>query len=533
MFNDGADPTRVDPIAMGGISPGVTIPGIMISSVDGDALASSTDTLVGRLSPAIQEARPNRIATFSSRGPNGFTPDVLKPDLVAPGVQILSAGSPLGGIFDGGLFSVISGTSFSSPHMAGLFALLKERNPDWSPAAARSAFMTSGRQNILETFREDAATPFDLGGGMVVPSRALNTGLVYEADIVDYSGYACGQGIVFDAETCAVVEQAGAPTEPSQLNYPSITASSVVGEKVITRTVTNVSPRFRIWKAKVDAPPGFSVEVSPRFLFLRKGESKTYTMTIRADEDTPVGEWRFGSLTWFSGFGRGNAPVRSPISVRKERFVAPAELDLEGVTGDAEFDVFFGYNGEYTAQVHGLNDGGLTAATVEDDPTDTFAFFGPGTAIAFLADLPENTAYARWQLFDQYTTGTNDDVDLYLFYCPDFDCQQIASSGNSGSNEMVEVLFPTSDPAIDDPYLVFAHGFNTDGGLPSDLLLFDYNFGVVDDAGNLTVVEAPDSASFGDSESVRVEWTGLNEGIGFRQLGAISHSDESGIQALT
>ncbi|MEL6546429.1 MAG: PA domain-containing protein [Myxococcota bacterium] len=60
VFNDGADPTRVDPIAMGGISPGVTIPGIMISSVDGDALASSTDTLVGRLSPAIQEARRPR-----------------------------------------------------------------------------------------------------------------------------------------------------------------------------------------------------------------------------------------------------------------------------------------------------------------------------------------------------------------------------------------------------------------------------------------------------------------------------------------
>ena len=111
-------------------------------------------------------------------------------------------------------------------------------------------------------------------------------------------------------------------------------------------------------------------------------------------------------------------------------------------------------------------------------------------------------------------------------------CTQIDSSGNVDSNEEVSVVFPLNDPSIQDPYLVFAHGFNTDGGLPSDLLLFDWTFGVVDDAGNLTV-SAPTTATIGDTETLTINWAGLNSGLAFRQLGAISHSDDNGIQDLT
>nr|MDJ0907259.1 hypothetical protein [Woeseiaceae bacterium] len=125
----------------------------------------------------------------------------------------------------------------------------------------------------------------------------------------------------------------------------------------------------------------------------------------------------------------------------------------------------------------------------------------------------------------------NDDIDLYLYYCPELLCTQIGSSTNASSNESVEVLLPANDPAIDDPYLVFTHGFNVEGGT-GELILFDYAFGLVDDAGNLTI-SGPASATIGATETISLEWMNLNFGIGFKQLGAVSHSDASGIQGLT
>ncbi len=136
-------------------------------------------------------------------------------------------------------------------------------------------------------------------------------------------------------------------------------------------------------------------------------------------------------------------------------------------------------------------------------------------------------------MYNEYTTGTNDDIDLYLYYCPNFSCTQIGSSGNPDSNEQVEVLLPLNDPNIPDPYLVFAHGFDTEGGLPADLILFAHQFGLVDDAGNLVITSAPSSAAIGTSGTISYEWSGLREGVGAKQLGAISHSDASGILDLT
>ena len=537
VYNDGADATRIDPIIMGGLSENVTIPGIMISFTDGDLIRTTAgaEPVAGRLSPDISEVRENRMASFSSRGPNGFTADILKPDVVAPGVQILSAGSPEGGIDqDEPLFSSINGTSFSSPHVAGLMALIRQAHPDWSPAAARSAYMTTGRQNIKETFREDLATPFDLGGGMVVPTDALDPGLVYDVSEDDYAAYSCGQNIFFSGAVCDDLAAAGFSFDPADLNYPAITISELPGRRTVRRTVTAVGgPKSRRARRvryfpKIEAPEGFEVTVKPNVLRLREGESASFEVEI-AVVDAPVNVWRFGSITWEGG-PRGQV-VRSPIAVKAQAISAPAEVDNTGAAGDASFSIGFGYTGAYTAQVHGLDDARPFVATVEDDPTDTFAFFGPGTTIAFLEDLPPGTAYARWTTFNSYTSG-NDDIDLYLYYCPNFSCTQIASSGNSDSNESVDVLLPTSDPSIDDPYLVFAHGFNTEGGLPADLVLFAQDFGLVDDRGNMTI-SAPTSATSGSTADIGYSWSGLATGAGFKFLGAVSHSDAAGIQALT
>ncbi|MGF1511525.1 MAG: S8 family serine peptidase [Myxococcota bacterium] len=537
VFNDGADDFRIDPIVMGGIGADVTIPGIMIGFFDGQLVQTTLEggeVVSARLSPDIAEPRGDRIASFSSRGPNGFTPDLLKPDVAAPGVAIFSAGSPLGGLDEaGGLFSTLQGTSFSSPHVAGLMALIRQAHPDWSPAQARSAYMTTARQNIQETFRDDLTTAFDIGGGMVVPSEALDPGLVYDAGPVDYAGYACGQGIFFDEETCALLEADGVTFDPLQLNYPGIVASEVAGEVTVKRTVTSVAQRGlgrknrNFFYAHVDAPDGYSVHVRPSFMFLAEGESRDFEVIIRAEEGASPDAFSFGSITW-QGL---RYKVRSPIAVQASALTVPDVVFGEGPTGSDAFDVSFGYTGEYTAQVHGLNDPTLFLGTVEDDPTDTFAFFGPGTTIGFLEEVPEGTALVRFATFNEYTSG-NDDLDIYVYYCPDFSCALLGSSATGDSNESFSVPFPLNDPNIDDPYLVFVHGFNTEGGLPADFALFVNQFGLVDDAGNLAI-SAPTSATTGQTETISFEWNGLPTGPGFKQLGAISHSDANGILDLT
>ena len=243
--------------------------------------------------------------------------------------------------------------------------------------------------------------------------------------------------------------------------------------------------------------------------------------------DATPGEWRFGSLTWM---GEGERSVRSPIAVNAVAIVAPDEIFGEGSEGSESFDITFGYTGDYTAGVHGLNDPGLTLVQVPDDPGNSFQFLGPGVEIAYLAEVPAGTAFARWATFNEYTSG-NDDVDLYLYYCPNFSCSQIDSSGNVDGNEEVSVLLPQNDPNIVDPYLVFIHGFETDGPV-ADVILFDWTFGLVDDAGNMTVT-APTSATIGATETVTVDWSGLSTGPGAKQLGAISHSDADGLKELT
>jgi hypothetical protein len=119
---------------------------------------------------------------------------------------------------------------------------------------------------------------------------------------------------------------------------------------------------------------------------------------------------------------------------------------------------------------------------------------------------------------------------MYLFYCPNFACTQIDASLNFSSDERVSVAFPVSDDTIDDPYVVFVHGFSTVSGAPATSIQFDWS--ALDDLGNLTVT-APASATAGDTGTVDLQWAGLPTGPGEKQAGAVSHSDANGAIGLT
>ncbi len=273
------------------------VPSVNVSFSDGIAMkqyiADNGDATVEITDGERERQRGNAMAAFSSRGPVGSpaSDDIIKPDVTAPGVQILAGNSltPTLGA-QGELFQSASGTSMSSPHVAGLLALLKQAHPEWSPAMAKSALMTTARQDVRKEDGSTRADPFDFGAGHVDPSgrvtslgSVFNPGLVYDAGFDQYLGFLCDAApeiFVDPTAACAGLAADGIPTLATNLNYPSIAVSELPGAKTVTRTVTNVSGETNTYRARGDEPRGYDVTVTPDRITLAPGESATFEVAF-------------------------------------------------------------------------------------------------------------------------------------------------------------------------------------------------------------------------------------------------------------
>ncbi|PQQ01477.1 subtilisin-like protease SBT5.4 [Prunus yedoensis var. nudiflora] len=142
------------------------------------------------------------VATFSSRGPNLLEQGILKPDIIAPGVSIIAAyteaAGPTSQISDTRRvpFNVQTGSSMSCPHASGIAGLLRTLHPDWSPAAIKSAIMTTAttQDDSMEPILDDSssyvkATPFAYGSGHIQPNKAMDPGLIYNLTTLDYLNF--------------------------------------------------------------------------------------------------------------------------------------------------------------------------------------------------------------------------------------------------------------------------------------------------------------------------------------------------------
>ncbi|ESR38178.1 hypothetical protein CICLE_v10030114mg [Citrus x clementina] len=259
------------------------------------------------------------VPDFSSRGPNTIIPDIVKPDISAPGVEILAGFSPavepslLPGDKRSVKYSILSGTSVACSHVTGAAAYVKSFHPDWSPSSIKSALMTTA-WSINAT--SNPGGEFAFGAGHIDPVKAISPGLVYEAFADDYVKFLCSlgydtrklQAITKDSSTCPS-ETKGTPKD---LNYPSMAARVQENKPFavnFSRTVTNVGQGNSKYKAKVTVDPKIKINVAPSDLsFKSLKEKQSFVVTVSGvglKENSMVS----ASLVWSDG----TYNVRSPI----------------------------------------------------------------------------------------------------------------------------------------------------------------------------------------------------------------------------
>ncbi|GMI99050.1 hypothetical protein like AT1G01900 [Hibiscus trionum] len=275
------------------------------------------------------------MAAFSSRGPNEVGPDLIKPDVTAPGMNILAAWPPLTSPTQlksdkrSVLFNVVSGTSMSCPHVSGLAALLKSVHKDWSPAAIKSALMTTAyvhdnmnRQIMDVAFSNTTmATPFAFGSGHVDPEKASDPGLIYDITPEDYQNYLCT--LNYSASQIALFTGKGftcpktSTLQPGDLNYPSFAVNfkrnSKTNSVTFKRTVTHVGIPGVTYVVQKNEPTGVSMVIEPQILkFEKPGQKLSYKITFAQNKEPTVQDSSFGSVAWVYS---DTYHVRSSIAV--------------------------------------------------------------------------------------------------------------------------------------------------------------------------------------------------------------------------
>lgn len=538
--------TGTSPFSMGGTDSNVAIPGVMVSFDNGQELLAqaaieTVNVTLSNTNAAIDIVENGNImATFSSRGPNTASYDIIKPDITAPGVKILAAttSTPMFGT-QGSTFAYLQGTSMSSPHIAGMAALLKDSHPSWSPSQIKSSLMTTAYQNVTKEDGVTLADPFDFGAGHAAPVNAMEPGLVYSANYNDYLAFLCGinnQDFVAGTGTdCNTLVDAGFNVNPSQLNIASIGIAELATSESITRTVTNVTDSESVYIATIDAPEGIDVTLAtfnddgtPRednSLTVSAGNKASYVLTFAKKEDAILNEWKFGSITWSDDAGHS---VRSPIAIKASPDVSmevPKNISGTLNRGRITFPVKMLYSGATSTDFAGLVAPFGSTRTATQDPDKEFSFNEDGLA-THLFHLPEGTKVARFSLIDSLVgdgSGTAD-LDIYVYRCDLWSCSRVGQSLNGGSNEDVVLVNPEPRNNVDigDVYLVWVHGYEL-GDV--DTLEYTMPVWIADKSESSTRVFSSRRAIQGRFNNVTIMTRGLTEGT---FMGGITFYDDKG-----
>lgn len=522
------------------------VPSVHVNRTDGDKLkaliAAATDPRVSITAGRSTPAKGDVLAAFSSRGPQTAVADIAKPDVTAPGVNILAGNTPTPAQADapqppGQLFQSISGTSMSAPHVAGAGALLTQLRPTLSPAELKSSLMTTANPNV---FREDAVTPadpFDTGSGRIEPNKAADPGLVLDIRPAEYRRY-------LEAVDPTILPGDLQPLAPTDINLPNLSVNRFAGTSTTTRTFRSIDSRLSSWRVSVEGATGLSVEASPQIFTISPGQTQTVTFNLTIGE-AAFRTYGFGAVVLTNR--QDGRTVRLPISVRPVQVAAREmiRVSTDQTSGSTPLPVQLGFTGTFSAAGFGLASPQVSAGqTVEAttggptlDPSD------PGER-RYTVAAPAGAQLVAGETSNVDAGDPNTDLDLYLFCDPNSDGNledavgPIAQSAGATALESITVplIGPDIPPEIAGPdagcplptTFVFAVvGFTTRE--PNSV--FDFTSWLVndpspDDPSNppaITVTGDPVAATPGKQVTLSLNWSGVAANGTY--LGVVGYDD--------
>lgn len=425
--------------------------GLQATIVPGDTTGQAPDPLP-------------QIAGFSSRGPsNAVNQEFLKPDVAAPGVNVIAGVSEYDSDYHGNVFGLMSGTSMASPNLAGMATLLIGKHPEWSPMAVKSALMTTAGDvyNADGTVNQDN---FATGAGSADVTAANRPGLVYESDATQWNALILG-------------DLAG-----REVNVPSVALPDVLGTASVKRTVTALENGRWTFSGSV---PGYTVTASPSVLDLKAGQKAEVTLTFTRT-DAALSQWAHGSFSWTTAKGKAVPSVTSPVTLKSVPATADASVTGTGASGSAAVAVQPGFTGQLTPSVLGLNKVESQAVTLQPGGSKvTPVTVAPGTkSVTFAVDSGVDTA--DWDMLVQTPS------------------KKQFTSATESSDESVTIQDP--EPGT---YLVLTQLYANPAGADTAAL---ETVQLRSDAGNMTVTPNPIPVTTGQETSATVNWTGLTSG---------------------
>lgn len=457
----------------------------------------------GTISGATASTAPSNgdvMAGFSSRGPNKSVPGVLKPDISAPGVDILAAvhtTDPTAGPE----FGLLSGTSMSGPHLAGSAALVRGVHPEWTVAQVQSALMTTATDSMRKEDGTTPSDPFDRGAGRVDLTRAALAGLTLE------TGGAGKDAATFNAANPA------AGGNPSALNLPSMASSSCAATCTWVRTVTNVLTTTATWDISSVVPAGMKLTAKPNRVTLAPGQSAPITVTADVT-GLRAGTWRFAKLTMVERAKQAPG-VHLPVAVLPGGAPVPVNLVSTGTSGTATQTLTAPARiSGLTTNVLGLAEGVAKNVTVTQDPTLLDPYDGVGSH----TELVKVAEGAR-VLAAEIASTTSNDLDLFV---------GLDSNGDGKAVATEEVCRSASETALEScllanpkpgSYWVVVQNFLT-GQVVDDAELVVANVPGTD-AGNLTATGPSGVVAAGKPYDVTLAWNEPAMGPGTTWFGLV------------
>ncbi len=446
------------------------LPAVNITFDDGVVLeawlaaASNPAATISGMTADYSAANGDIIADFSARGPDSQV-DVIKPDVMAPGVNIWAA-VDTDGAAPSPEYGLLSGTSMSSAHAAGAAALLRGLHPDWSAAEIKSALMMTAWSALSTESAASSADPFSRGSGRIDLTHAGETGLVMNETAANF-----------------LFADPAVGGDPTTLNVAGMANSQCVGVCEWTRSVRSALTTYATWQTAVIAPRGMIVTVSPSEFILAPGVTQALTITVDAS-NAPADSWSFATIVLVNV--EGLAPtVRLPVAVKPMMGNLPEQVDVAArrdagstrLTGLQTIEIT-----DLTVDAAGLVPATQELLSLSQDPTndDPYDNLNDGTTYFVTVSIPDGAARLTAETFESEAP----DLDLYVGVGeqPSADTEVCASRGETAVEQC-----NVNNPEAGTWWILVQNYAESD--TPPDAATLAYAV-VAGDAGNLTV-EAP------------------------------------------